>query len=117
MNHYSLMRVAIVAMLVAIAIGGCQPEEKPSVAELIVQAESIVTTAAEAVGDAVRLGRIEPNSEAYARIYAGLQAASLALDGAWTAYRSGDLTGADTARESALSAYMAIRPLIQEATQ
>lgn len=108
--------IAAIAVI-AILLGGCQPGEKPSTIDLIVEAENVVATAAETVADAITLGRLDPQSPTYGRIYQGLQAASRALDAAWQAYRAGDMVGADGARRVALDAYMAIRPMLAEVTR
>jgi hypothetical protein len=101
----------------AAMVYGCQPGERPSTIEMIIEAESLVTTAAQTVGDAIQLGRLDPQSETYGRIYQSLQAADKALDAAWSAYRAGDMVGADGARKVALDAYWAIRPLLLEIAQ
>lgn len=103
-------------ILLASIIAGCQPGEKPSTVDLLVEAENVIATAAETTADAIALGRLDPASETYGRIYQGLQAASRALDAAWQAYRAGDMVGADGARRVALDAYMAIRPMLMEVT-
>jgi hypothetical protein len=100
--------------ITAMAVYGCQPGTKPSTIELIVEAESLVTAAANTVADAIELGRLDPRSETYGRIYQALRAADTALDAAWSAYRAGDMVGADGARAVALDAYWAIRPLLLE---
>lgn len=114
-----LSALAIVAVCIALAtiIMGCQPGEQPSTIDLIVQTENAVATAAETVADAVALGTLDQHSQVYRRIYDGMQAASRALDAAWSAYRAGDMTGADGARRSAMDAYTAIRPLIAGVTR
>jgi hypothetical protein len=108
---------AVLLIWAAAMIYGCQPGERPSTIEMIIEAESLVTTAAQTVGDAIQLGRLDPQSETYGRIYQSLQAADKALDAAWSAYRAGDMVGADGARKVALDAYWAIRPLLLEIAQ
>lgn len=108
---------AVMLIWAAAMVYGCQPGTKPSVIEAIVEAESLVTTAANTVADAIQLGRLDPQSETYGRIYQALQAADKALDAAWSAYRAGDMVGADGARAVALDAYWAIRPLLLEIAQ
>jgi hypothetical protein len=108
---------AVLLVWASAMVYGCQPGERPSTIEMIIEAESLVTTAAQTVGDAIQLGRLDPQSETYGRIYQSLQAADKALDAAWSAYRAGDMVGADGARKVALDAYWAIRPLLLEIAQ
>lgn len=107
----------VVLVSLSLWISGCQPGTKPGTIEMIVEAESLVTTAANTVADAIQLGRLDTQSETYGRIYAGLQAADKALDAAWSAYRAGDMVGAEGARKVALDAYWAIRPMLLEIAQ
>jgi hypothetical protein len=104
------------SMMAAMMIAGCQ-ETKPSTIELIVEAESLVTTAAQTVGQAIAIGRLDPQSDTYGEIYEALKSADMALDAAWSAYRAGDMVGADGARKVALDAYWSIRPMLLELAQ
>ena len=105
---------AVLLIWAAAMMYGCQVETRPSTIELIVEAESLVTTAASTVADAIQIGRLDPQSDTYGEIYAALQVADSALDAAWSAYRAGDMVGADGARAVALDAYWAIRPMLME---
>jgi hypothetical protein len=107
---------AVLLIWAAAMMYGCQPGTKPSTIEAIIEAESLVTTAANSVADAIQIGRLDPQSETYGRIYQGIQAADRALDAAWSAYRAGDMVGADGARQVALDFYWSIRPLLLEVT-
>ena len=123
MTHIAKMGIvqaslwAVLLIWAAAMVYGCQPGERASTIEMIVEAESLVVTAANTVADAIQLGRLDPQSETYGRIYQSLQAADKALDAAWVAYRAGDMVGADGSRKVALDAYWAIRPLLLEIAQ
>lgn len=99
-------------ILLASIIMGCQPDEKPSTADLLIEAENIITAGIETVGQAVQIGTLDPASREYRDIYNGLRDASAMLDAAWTAYRGGDMGAADEGRRAALALYQAVRPAL-----
>jgi hypothetical protein len=105
----------IIALWVLLFIAACNHNAtQPAPVDLLLQAESTITAGMETLKTAIDLGQVDVNSEAYAAVYAGLKSANEFMDGAWTAYRAGDLSGADSARRLAMSSYMHIRPLLVE---
>ncbi|MCB0055763.1 MAG: hypothetical protein KDE45_02010 [Caldilineaceae bacterium] len=112
----ALLLVAACIALAAI-IAGCQPGEKPSTADLLIEAENVVTAGIETVGQAVQIGTLDPASREYRDIYNALRDAGVLLDAAWTAYRGGDMGAADESRRAALALYQAVRPALMRYAQ
>lgn len=104
-------------ILLATIIMGCQPGEKPSTADLLIEAENVITAGIETVGQAAQIGTLDPASREYRDIYNALRDASTMLDAAWTAYRGGDMGAADESRRAALALYQAVRPALVRIAQ
>lgn len=104
-------------ILLATIIMGCQPGEKPSTADLLIEAENVITAGIETVGQAAQIGTLDPASREYRDIYNALRDASTMLDAAWTAYRGGDMGAADESRRAALALYQAVRPALTRLAQ
>ena len=101
----------ILAILMA-GVAACQPNEKPSVVDSLLQTESVLTSGMDTLKVAIDLGRVDTASPEYARVYAGLEQANTVMDGAWAAYRAGSLEQAEASRRIAMSTYNTIRPLL-----
>lgn len=113
MNPVSKFWLTIV-MVVVLALTGCQPQDKPSTIELIVQTENLLYSAQETVKTAIKIGRIDTSSGEYLEIIEALKVADRALDASWEAYQAGDMSEADEARAIALDMYWQIRPFLVE---
>lgn len=111
--------LVLVAACIALAaiISGCQPGEKPSTVDLLIEAENVVTAGIETVGQAVQIGTLDPASREYRDIYNALRDAGALLDAAWAAYRAGDIGEADESRRAALALYQAVRPALTRLAQ
>jgi len=100
-------------VLVLVLSIGCQPETRPSTFDVLSDAEAALVTTSNALHRAVALGTISTDAPAYARFYDALTEAGAIMDRAWAAYRAGATGHAEALSRSALEAYIAVRPLIQ----
>lgn len=109
-----LARVRITWLVVALAalLAGCQTAPQRSAIDVLLEAEAMLTAAAQTLGDGARTGLINPRSDEYRRAYEALQDAGHAMDRAWDAYRLGDQALALESRGQAIALYLSLRPTL-----
>ena len=95
--------LVLVAACIALAaiIAGCQPGEKPSTADLLIEAENVVTAGIETVGRAVQIGTLRSGIQRVPRHLQRAEGRGRASGCGRTAYRGGDMGAADESRRAA----------------
>jgi hypothetical protein len=99
-------------ILLSNLLGGCQPGTKPSTFDVLSSTESTLTTAANTLNRALQLGTITVDDPDYARAYSALESAGELMDTAWAAYRAGNIGQSEVLQQTAMDAYLTVRPII-----
>ena len=112
MNHAFKPALWALYLMAAIALAGCvsQPAKPVSTLDYLSNAEAMLETGWETLGNAIQLGTVRVNSQQHINYYTILDKADAALDIAWDAYIGGDSVTATEKADLAVAIYMQIRP-------
>lgn len=103
---------AFALLWLSLLLAACQGAPRPSVFEQLIEAEGLLTASAQTLEDGLRLGTITARDPEFIAARDALAHAGEVLDGAWSAYRAGDLSLADSRRRLAVDVYLTLRPML-----